>query len=212
MFAVAVAACVAAAFAPAVVHAQPLPQTRRVQLDNGLTLLFRHNPAAETVAIGAFVKVPASCETAETAGIRGVVQSMLLHRPAEADRADPVQQLAEWGAVVSQSVQFDCTQLRLLTLAEHFDKSLLPLREILMGARFNWSELAAVRAAQQQMLVAAEETSVAYASQLGFSHLFSGTPCAWPPTARPPAWTGTTTTPTMTTSASCSTAGRCPRR
>ncbi len=178
--AVALAMCLIAALLATAADAQSLPQTHRVRLDNGLTLLFRQNPAAQTVAIAAFVRAPASCETAQTAGIRSLVQGMLLHRPPGPEATGPVQQLAEYGAVIATSVQADCTEVMVAGLAEYFDRCLPALREILFGPEFDWQQLATERSAQMQLLKATQESGVAYASYLAHARLFAGTPCAWP--------------------------------
>jgi len=177
--AVALAIGLAGVLLGVVAEAQSLPQTQRLRLDNGLTLLFRQNPAAQTVAIAAFVRVPASCETAQTAGLRSLVQSMLLHRPPGARATGPVEQLARYGAAIATSVEADCAKVMVAGLAEYFEECLPPLRAILFGPEFDWEQLAAERTAKLHLLNATEESGVAYASYLAYARLFAGTPCAW---------------------------------
>ncbi len=160
--------------------AQVLPSVERAQLPNGIALVFRSNPAAESVAISAFVNIPASCETQQTAGIRSLTQAMLLHRRAGPDHTGPVEELSQYGAVVGQSVHPDCTQVSVVALAEYADECLRPLREILFGSEFDWTHFRAERVAHAKEIERLEENGLAYAAYLAYAYMFAGTSCAWP--------------------------------
>lgn len=160
--------------------AEGLPRVERARLSNGMTLLFRRNSAAETVAISAFADVPAFCETQHTAGIRSLTQAMLLHRPSDAGGVGPVDELSQYGAVVGQSVHPDCTQVSVVALAEYTDECLRPLREILFGADFDWTHFMAERVAHAKEIERLEENGLGYAAYLAYAYMFAGTSCAWP--------------------------------
>ena len=151
-------------------------ETHRWRLDNGMTVLFRHNPVSQTVAMAAFVRVPVTAERADQAGIRHLVQSMLVYRSPEIEDLDPVQQLGRHGAVVATFVDYDSTQVTVAGLAEYFDSYLPPLRDILFGEQFAWEHFGPVRAAGHSMLQASRENAVGLAVELAHERLFAGMP------------------------------------
>jgi len=161
---------------------EKLPFVERARLTNGMTLLFRRNPAAETVAFSAFVNIPAFYETQNTAGIRSLTQAMLLHRPADADGVGPVDRLSQYGAVVGQSVHSDCTQVSVVALAEYANECLEPLREILFGSEFDWTHFTAERVAHAKEIERIEENGLGYAAYLAYDYMFAGTAYGWPAT------------------------------
>lgn len=162
--------------------AQDFPPTQRVTLDNGLTLLHRHNPTARTVGIAAFVKVPADVETAQSAGFRSLTQQMLLHRPAGESGQTPSERLSDLGATVDTRVHADCTQLTVSCLAEYHDKALPLVREVLFSNEFDWTALKTIQAQNRQRLVDISEHPAAVAEILGYSKLFENSACRWPET------------------------------
>ena len=135
-------------------------ETYRWRLDNGMTVLYRHNPVSQTVAMAAFVKVPVTAERVDQAGIRHLVQGMLVYRAPKAGGFDPIEQLGRFGAAVATFVDYDSTQVTVAGLAEHFDSYLSPLRDILFGEQFAWEHLNSVRATAASMLEASRENAV----------------------------------------------------
>lgn len=161
-------------------HAESLADVSIWRLDNGMTVLFRHNPASQTVAIAGFVRVPITAERDEQAGIRHMVQGMLTHRPSAPDGVDPVEQLAHYGAVVGTSVDYDWTRVTAAGLAENFDSYLSPFREIMLGDQFAWERLNLARSSQQRLLTASRESAIGRAIELAHARLFPGTALARP--------------------------------
>jgi zinc protease len=174
-----------ATFLALAVYITPAPAERddaihRWRLDNGLTVLFRHNPAADTVAIVGFVRVPMSVETAQQCGIRHLVATMLTRRPAGSHDSDPMQQLGRYGAAAATSVDYDSVQVTVAGLAEYFDRYLMPIHNILFDGQFAWEQFMSVRAAQQLQLSANRESSIRLARELADERLFAGTSFARP--------------------------------
>lgn len=149
-------------------------ETYRWRLDNGMTVLYRYNPVSQTVAMAAFVKVPVTAERADQAGIRHLVQGMLVYRAPEAGSFDPIEQLGHFGAAAATFVDYDSTQVTVAGLAEHFDSYLSPLRDILFGEQFAWEHFNSIRATAASMLEASRENAVGFAMELAHERLFSG--------------------------------------
>jgi len=162
------------------VQCQAAPETYRTRLANGAVVLFRPNPAAQTVGVSVSMHLPATLENARTAGIRSLLARMLLQRKADADGNSPLAQLAEMGAVADTGVMRDCLVVSLVGLADGFADYLPHLREIVFGGDFNWEQLPAARTTQLHMLAAIGETSDTWAQQLADAYTFRGTSYAWP--------------------------------
>lgn len=162
------------------VHCQATPETYRTRLANGAVVLFRPNPAAQTVGVSVCVYLPATLENARTAGIRSLLARMILQRGPDENGTSPLAQLAEMGAVADTSVRRNCLVVDLVGLADGFADYLPPLREIVFGGDFNWEQLPAARTAQSHMLAAISETSDTWAQQLADAYVFRATSYAWP--------------------------------
>ncbi len=167
-------------FLGAACRAQDFPPTKRLKLDNGLTLLHRHNPTGQTVGIAAFVQVPSDVETAQCAGLRSITQQMLLHRPADESGQSPSQRLSDLGATVDTRVHADCTQLTVSCLAEYQDECLPLVRELLFSNEFDWTALKAIQARNRQRLIDISEHPAGVAEILGYAKLFEKSACRWP--------------------------------
>ncbi|HCU35429.1 MAG TPA: hypothetical protein DGT21_08200 [Armatimonadetes bacterium] len=162
------------------VHCGAAPEMHRTRLANGAVVLFRANPAAQTVGVSVCVDLPASLENARSAGIRSLLARMLLQRRPDENGHAPLSQLAEMGAVADTGVRQDCLVVNLVGLAEGFAEYLPPLREIIFGGDFDWERMPAAKMAQLHTLTAIGETSDTWAQQLADGYAFRGTPYAWP--------------------------------
>lgn len=159
---------------------QVAPQTHRTRLDNGLVVLVRPNPAAQTIGMTVHIGLPATLENARTAGIRSLLARMLLERPPDAAGDMPTARLAELGAVVETDVRRDSLVVRCVGLADGFAGYLPCLREIVFGTQFAWEQMPAARTAQLHALTARADTADTWAQQLADAYSFRGTSYSWP--------------------------------
>ncbi len=157
-----------------------MPRAQRARLDNGMVVLFRPNPAAQTVGVTISVDLPATFENARTAGIRSLLARLLQLRPIDDDGRSPREQLAEMGAVTDSRVLRDCIVVSLVGLGDDFADYLVPLKQMVFGPEFDWAALPAARAGQSHMQLALQGTSDTWAAQLADAYMFRGTAYAWP--------------------------------
>lgn len=146
-------------------YAIPGPETvQRTQLDNGITVLVRNNPAAPVVVLDGYLPVGSIHEPAEKAGLAGFTASMLTRGSWRYD-FDTFNEIVESvGASVSAGGGAHVTSFSTESLSEDFPQMLTLLADVLRHPVFPAEQVERVR---NQWLVRLQEReqntrSVAY--------------------------------------------------
>ena len=106
-------------------------------LPNGLTFLVKESHVSDIVAIEAFLRIPASMEEKGNAGIRELVQEMLL-KGTETRTGDMIaQQLESVGGKISASVGLDYVEAYVVVTSEDFDLAIDLLADTLRHPKFD---------------------------------------------------------------------------
>lgn len=157
---------------------------QRVELENGLVLLYQSNPATLTVAVCCFIKVSALVETRDTAGLRNLTQQALLDIPDE-HGTSVRDRLGASGLTGTVQTSPDYVEVMFQGTADQLPELLHCLRVILGRAQPNPRVVALRRAEALRRQEERRELPLSYAHDLAQAHLYVNTPCAWPSVGTP---------------------------
>jgi zinc protease len=116
-------------------------EVHKVFLDNGLTLLLKSNPHFPLVSVHAFLKGGVLYETEEDNG-RFNLTARMLRRGTKRRTAEQIaEQIDALGGHIGSSAGHDLTHVSVEVLAEHTDKGLDILADILQNPVFDAEEL-----------------------------------------------------------------------
>jgi zinc protease len=171
-------------------YAIPGPETvQRTQLENGMTVLVRHNPAAPVVVLDGYLPIGAIHEPAGKAGLSGFTASMLT-RGSERYDFDTFNEIVESvGASVSAGGGTHVTSFSTESLTEDFPQMLTLLADVLRHPVFPAEQVERVRGQWSVRLQEREQNtrSVAYrrfSEMLYGDHPYSLPNAGYPETIR----------------------------
>jgi zinc protease len=116
--------------------AEPKTAEELVTLPNGLKLIVREDPQAETVALQAFVGTGARAEPAELAGIAELTSRLLLRGTTSRSEEEIFTQIENAGAQLSQDVLADMAHVTLVAPKETLDQVLSLYLDVLLNPAF----------------------------------------------------------------------------
>ncbi|MBX2997861.1 MAG: insulinase family protein [Caldilineaceae bacterium] len=147
-------------------YAIPGPETvYRAQLENGITVLVRHNPAAPVVVLDGFLPAGSIHEPAGKAGLSGFTASMLT-RGSERYDFDTFNEIVESvGASVSAGGGTHVTSFSTESLSEDFPQMLTLLADILRHPVFPAEQVERVRGQRLVRLQEREQSTRSVASR-----------------------------------------------
>jgi len=107
-----------------------------VTLPNGLKLILREDPKAETVALQAFVGTGARAEPADLAGIAELTSRLLLRGTTTRSEEEIFTELEDLGAQLSQDILADMAYVTLVAPKETLDRALPIYLDVLLNPAF----------------------------------------------------------------------------
>ena len=107
-----------------------------VTLPNGLKLILREDPTAETVALQAFVGTGARAEPADLAGIAELTSRLLLRGTTTRSEEEIFTELEDLGAQLSQDILADMAYVTLVAPKETLDRALPIYLDVLLNPAF----------------------------------------------------------------------------
>ena len=107
-----------------------------VTLPNGLKLILREDPTAETVALQAFVGTGARAEPADLAGIAELTSRLLLRGTTTRSEEEIFTELEDLGAQLSQDILADMAYVTLVAPKETLERALPIYLDVLLNPAF----------------------------------------------------------------------------
>lgn len=120
---------------PESVPEQPTPE-ELITLPNGLKLILREDPSAETVAIQAFVGTGARAEPAELAGIAELTSRLLLRGTTSRSEEEIFTEIENLGAQLSQDILADMAHVTLVAPTETLERAVPIYLDVLLNPAF----------------------------------------------------------------------------
>jgi zinc protease len=107
-----------------------------ITLPNGLKLILREDPKAETVALQAFVGTGARAEPPDFAGIAELTSRLLLRGTTTRSEEEIFTELEDLGAQLSQDILADMAYVTLVAPKETFERALAIYLDVLLNPAF----------------------------------------------------------------------------
>ncbi len=107
-----------------------------ITLPNGLKLILREDPKAETVALQAFVGTGARAEPPDLAGIAELTSRLLLRGTTTRSEEEIFTELEDLGAQLSQDILADMAYVTLVTPKETWERALPIYLDVLLNPAF----------------------------------------------------------------------------
>ena len=146
-------------------------QPRKTILENGLTILTKENHSSDIVALEVFIKVGASAEDEEKAGISNFIQELLL-----SSKEEIIGEIESLGGIIDTTVSSDYAELFLLLPSEYFSKAFKLFSELLKTPKFDPEEIERKRKIILQQIKAEEDELFDSTYNLFRETLYQGSP------------------------------------
>jgi len=156
----------------------PAEAARRTTLPNELRVVAQSSLSTDIVAIDLLLNVSALDESPDQAGVRYLVQRLLLRGTTHQSGDAMARQLAAVGGVMDTSVGLDYVEIYALVPADGFDVALTLLADAVRSPAFLAEEIASQKVAAQQAARAArddpfQETYLAFREALYDGHPYA---------------------------------------
>jgi zinc protease len=156
----------------------PAEAARRTTLPNELRVVAQSSLSTDIVAIDLLLNVSALDESPDQAGVRYLVQRLLLRGTTHQSGDAMARQLAAVGGVMDTSVGLDYVEIYALVPADGFDVALTLLADAVRSPAFLAEEIASQKVAAQQAARAArddpfQETYLAFREALYGDHPYA---------------------------------------
>ena len=115
--------------------------TRREQLDNGLTVLVRENPVAPVVAVSLMVKTGTWWETPTNNGISNFMHAVMVRGTAQRSGSQLAEAIAALGGKISASGEVDYSEIRASALSRFWRELLGFTAELALTPKLASGEL-----------------------------------------------------------------------
>ncbi len=149
-----------------------LPQLQRRKLSNGLDVLIVEHHELPVVTMNMVVKGGAAAEPASSAGLASFTADMLDEGTTTRSALGLSNELANIGANIGSSADWDASRLSMTTLTRHLTKALELYSDVLINPAFSAADLDRIRSARLQGVATRRNDANAIAAEVYASLLY----------------------------------------
>jgi zinc protease len=144
--------------------------------DNGAVIIARENNASQVVAAQVFVRDGALFETADEAGLAGLLRASMFEQTETRGPGDIVSEIEDLGGRMSSAGRHDFTQYAVTVPSDNFDEALGILGDGLLNARFDADRVERAREEAVVQISSSFSSSVDRAYRLALTEMMGDHP------------------------------------